>query len=193
MALHEQDPDRWGAEQRIGRQFLDDFRSGISGVGGAFMEGVFHVCSQHDHRYESVTLRIEYPQSFPARGTTPTVFLVSHKDRWRKGGDSHINPDWSLCLYVPGESGIDFGRADSLSDLFAVLHTFLFKEHLYQEALLKEAISGARAIWPGEARAHGPAGIAEAVREMGGVGRNEPCPCGSGKKFKVCCLRWLRR
>jgi len=20
------------------------------------------------------------------------------------------------------------------------------------------------------------------------VGRNEPCPCGSGKKFKKCCL-----
>jgi preprotein translocase subunit SecA len=21
------------------------------------------------------------------------------------------------------------------------------------------------------------------------VGRNEPCPCGSGKKYKQCCLR----
>ena len=21
------------------------------------------------------------------------------------------------------------------------------------------------------------------------VGRNEPCPCGSGKKFKKCCLK----
>lgn len=21
------------------------------------------------------------------------------------------------------------------------------------------------------------------------TGRNEPCPCGSGRKFKVCCLR----
>ncbi len=21
-----------------------------------------------------------------------------------------------------------------------------------------------------------------------GVGRNDPCPCGSGKKFKKCCL-----
>ena len=23
----------------------------------------------------------------------------------------------------------------------------------------------------------------------GKVGRNDPCPCGSGRKFKVCCLR----
>ena len=22
-----------------------------------------------------------------------------------------------------------------------------------------------------------------------GVGRNDPCPCGSGKKFKKCCLQ----
>jgi preprotein translocase subunit SecA len=21
------------------------------------------------------------------------------------------------------------------------------------------------------------------------VGRNDPCPCGSGKKYKVCCMR----
>ena len=21
------------------------------------------------------------------------------------------------------------------------------------------------------------------------IGRNDPCPCGSGKKFKICCAR----
>lgn len=25
-------------------------------------------------------------------------------------------------------------------------------------------------------------------RATGRVGRNDPCPCGSGKKFKRCCL-----
>ena len=25
------------------------------------------------------------------------------------------------------------------------------------------------------------------------VGRNSPCPCGSGKKFKRCCLDKIRR
>ena len=23
---------------------------------------------------------------------------------------------------------------------------------------------------------------------MGKIGRNDPCPCGSGKKYKICCL-----
>jgi preprotein translocase subunit SecA len=26
-------------------------------------------------------------------------------------------------------------------------------------------------------------------RDVPKVGRNEPCPCGSGKKFKACCGR----
>ncbi|MCR5257714.1 MAG: SEC-C domain-containing protein, partial [Desulfovibrio sp.] len=27
---------------------------------------------------------------------------------------------------------------------------------------------------------------------MGAVGRNDPCPCGSGKKYKQCCLKRRR-
>ena len=32
--------------------------------------------------------------------------------------------------------------------------------------------------------------VVETIRNIGPrVGRNDPCPCGSGKKYKVCCLR----
>jgi preprotein translocase subunit SecA len=31
--------------------------------------------------------------------------------------------------------------------------------------------------------------LAPVRREVPKVGRNEPCPCGSGKKFKNCCGR----
>jgi uncharacterized protein len=34
---------------------------------------------------------------------------------------------------------------------------------------------------------HGPA-----VNEYRHIGRNDPCPCGSGKKFKKCCLQSLQ-
>ena len=33
---------------------------------------------------------------------------------------------------------------------------------------------------------------APAVNRFKGVGRNDPCPCGSGKKFKKCCLNSAR-
>jgi uncharacterized protein YecA (UPF0149 family) len=29
----------------------------------------------------------------------------------------------------------------------------------------------------------------EAVRTEAKIGRNEPCPCESGKKYKKCCLK----
>ena len=65
MLWHEQTPERWEAEERIGRQLLDDCRSGVGEGGVAFVEGVFHVRSRHGHRYESVRLRVEYPTNFP--------------------------------------------------------------------------------------------------------------------------------
>jgi hypothetical protein len=193
VAWYESKPERWEVEQRIGRMLLDGCNTGIGDSASVFLEGVFHVRSQHGHCYESVTLRVEYPPNFPERGTIPRVILLSHRDRWQKDADTHINSDWSLCLFVPGESGIDFGQFDSLNSLFAVLQTFLFKEHVYQQALGKEQFTGVKAVWPGEARPHGMAGIAEAVRAKGRIRRNEPCLCGSGNKFKFCCLRRLRR
>jgi uncharacterized protein YchJ len=30
-------------------------------------------------------------------------------------------------------------------------------------------------------------GVKTVKREKAKVGRNEPCPCGSGKKYKKCC------
>jgi len=34
-----------------------------------------------------------------------------------------------------------------------------------------------------------PAGAQQASRRLKEVGRNDPCPCGSGKKYKNCCMR----
>ncbi len=38
-----------------------------------------------------------------------------------------------------------------------------------------------------KARRPGPASVTPIVRTQAKVGRNESCPCGSGKKFKRCC------
>lgn len=35
---------------------------------------------------------------------------------------------------------------------------------------------------------HGHRHIAPFVRSGPKIGRNDPCPCGSGKKYKKCCL-----
>src|SRR4051794_31452634 len=89
MRWHECRPARWRAEQDIARQLLQECKYGVDERGVAFIQGVFHVLSQHGHRYESVTLRIEYPPNFPDRGTTPKVILLSHRDRWQCDADAH--------------------------------------------------------------------------------------------------------
>jgi preprotein translocase subunit SecA len=39
----------------------------------------------------------------------------------------------------------------------------------------------------GEVQGEGAAKVKQLVREAERVGRNDPCPCGSGKKYKKCC------
>ncbi len=34
--------------------------------------------------------------------------------------------------------------------------------------------------------------LAMSNRKLSNVGRNEPCPCGSGKKFKKCCYHKIQ-
>ena len=186
MCWHNSNPDRWKQEQRIASELLADFEAGIDSNQTAFIRGIFGVYSEHGHLYESATLRIEYPETFPNRNQPPSVYLESHRDRWRNTEDSHIESDWRLCLFVPGESGINFAATNSLNDLFAVIHTFLFKQRIYQKRLARVQITGGVARWPGEARSHGERGIREVIQAMGGVGRNDPCPCGSEQKYKKC-------
>lgn len=185
---YEAKPARWRAEQDIARGVLQGFEAGVDGQGQVFIAGEVSLFSEHGHRYGPFRIRIVYPGGFLERVRVPAVYLESHQDQWKNVRDSHIEADWKLCLFVPGESQVDFTRSDSLSDLFACLGTFLLRERLYQQSLVREALTGRPARWPGHQRSHGRQGIKEAVRDRGWVGRNEPCICGSGKKFRNCCL-----
>lgn len=188
MEWFEKSRERWHQEQEIAARFLTEVEADFDAQERASIVGNFHLVSQHGHEYDVYRIRIVYPVHFPLRGRGPSVYLLSHRGRWKNGGESHIEDDWRLCLFVPGESEIDFARSDSLTELFAVLTTFLRKERIYQRDLSREMLTGKKAVWPGEARDHGIKGIREAIRDRRGISRNEPCLCGSGKKFKRCCM-----
>lgn len=187
MSWHQKDSKRWEREQALASLTLSDFQSGVEGD-TVFLAGRMELCSEHGHIYDSVHIRLVYPPTFPHRNQPPSVYLESHRDIWRKGGDSHIESDWKLCLFVPGESRIDFSKDDSLQSLLGTIHTFLLKERIYQRRLLLAQATGVTADWPGPDRSHGEQGIREAIRAMGRIGRNAPCPCGSGLKYKKCHL-----
>jgi uncharacterized protein len=46
-----------------------------------------------------------------------------------------------------------------------------------------------RAVGRGAASSTSAAARQSSANRLKDIGRNDPCPCGSGKKFKKCCLR----
>jgi preprotein translocase subunit SecA len=72
--------------------------------------------------------------------------------------------------------------ADMISRISTEVVTRLFKIQVQkQEPIRKEPPRQALNYNRGEAAA------AQTVRREKKVGRNDPCPCGSGKKYKKCC------
>ena len=51
----------------------------------------------------------------------------------------------------------------------------------------RERAAQAKAGLPGEDETPLPPPVQPIQKKAGEVGRNDPCPCGSGKKYKKCC------
>lgn len=182
--------ERWATEQRIAHQHLLDVKVGHDAGGFAFIQGTLPLLLPCGHELDRFRIKLKYPVHFPARGAHPSAVLESHHDCWDCDSlDAHM-PYWHMCLFVPGESGLDFSRDDELVRFLEHVHTFLFRQRSYQRDLARhKALKGPAPEWPGPERAHGNDGLVEALLAMGGrLGRNEFCICGSGRKYKRCHL-----
>ncbi len=75
---------------------------------------------------------------------------------------------------------------DMFADMSARISTEtisrLFKIQVQQKASIREPVKPVRLNYN-----RGDGAAPQAVRRAKKVGRNDPCPCGSGKKFKKCC------
>jgi preprotein translocase subunit SecA len=70
-----------------------------------------------------------------------------------------------------------------ISRISAEVVTRLFKIQIEkQEAVKKEPVRQMRLSYN-----RGEGSSVQTVRRAKKVGRNDPCPCGSGKKYKKCC------
>ena len=108
--------------------------------------------------------------------------------------DLHLNPDESFCL------GLSYPQSRPLSLRWIIEN--LVVPFLYRLAYVDQfGVEAARQDLWGE-YSHGLLGLDEYRQELAsyaqrGLGRNDPCPCGSGKKSKKCCLgeirEWMRR
>jgi SEC-C motif-containing protein len=88
--------------------------------------------------------------------------------------------DWQGLEIVRTEQG---GPDDSTGEVeFIARYRRGGNEHVHHERSQFKRIDGRWFFVDGEPVTHAPV-----VRSGPKIGRNDPCPCGSGKKYKKCC------
>jgi preprotein translocase subunit SecA len=135
-------------------------------------------------------------------GLCRSVFLYAIDSRWREHlyALDTLREGISLSAYGQKDPLVEYKREsfdlfqEMMRDLYKDALTMLFRAQVRGvEERRQPARRPVRAYKP-EASAAAPAGAraepakaAQARRPVEKVGRNDPCPCGSGKKYKRCC------
>ena len=70
------------------------------------------------------------------------------------------------------------------SEALEIASSFVYKEKEYIKTTFKDRYKKMKEV-AGKIKDKNK--VTKKVQEFVGVGRNDPCPCGSGKKFKKCC------
>ena len=143
---------------------------------------------------------------------------LSYSQVYDAGAPDYIEatPEYkALAQYMMQKGGLDVLKAaDVVGEIYIMLQNgeridmvreFLTELGYLEGAALKDALllvgayNNATRLWP--LKGHTPDSLvqpadqgklvsfAEAQAHKAKVGRNDPCPCGSGKKYKNCCLR----
>ena len=130
------------------------------------------------------------------------VFLYAIDSRWREHlyALDTLREGISLSAYGQKDPLVEYKREsfdlfrEMMRDLYKDALTMLFRAQVrgVEERRRQPVRRPVRAYKPeaSAAPAGGPAEPAKAVqsrRSAEKVGRNDPCPCGSGKKYKRCC------
>lgn len=93
----------------------------------------------------------------------------------------HINVDGSICPYSATETHLPW-HGQTVPTFLDYVAIWAAKHYVWEKTGANES-----ATWLGSVAPHTPS---EVLRQ---VGRNDPCPCGSGKKFKQCHLPFYER
>ena len=79
-------------------------------------------------------------------------------------------------------AGFEYDRIGPFADAIGTLSTWYgFSEEFKSDQARRAARTEETSLWRGPDEPY--------VNPLRHVGRNDPCPCGSGKKYKRCCLR----
>jgi uncharacterized protein len=159
---------------------------------------------RHRHRDITVATAVALHYLTPDKLFLPLTSEVDDSERitpYQLDADGNRQGDWVCKDWAEGFrfAMLDYPQWDSLTnnrknfDLLVPIMLFAqgynpdrpelqIDETTDLLALLSLCIYNIRSFW--KLHKHAPA---PALREAGKVGRNDPCPCDSGKKYKKCC------
>lgn len=87
-----------------------------------------------------------------------------------------------------GRSDIDRYALTNEAEFFAVTSEYFFERPALMRNKHPELHAALEHVFSQDLRAHAEAIRRDIARPRKKFGRNSPCPCGSGRKFKKCCL-----
>ena len=88
-----------------------------------------------------------------------------------------------------GDSDLNRYALTNEAEFFAVATEYLFERPDLMQRKHPELFVFMQKIFQQDLKGHLGTMSRERMRGPQKLGRNSPCPCGSGKKFKKCCLR----
>ncbi len=91
-----------------------------------------------------------------------------------------------------GDSDIDPYALTNEAEFFAVASEYFFERPGVMQRKHPELYARLAAVFNQDLHRRAAALARERARGRPSFGRNSPCPCGSGKKYKKCCLRRAR-
>ena len=150
-----------------------------------FVKGEVSVCAVYDGKRlihnPNIKDKEKYKNTFVKNFYEIKIDLSDSKvyeigDKIEKIADNHFNQDGSCCLGL-------FTRTSPKSLLEFIKNYVLpfFVWHAYYKEY--------KMIPPWGEWSHGEEGIRQFNKNLKNISRNNICPCGSGKKYKKCCLK----
>jgi preprotein translocase subunit SecA len=152
-------------------------------------------CSRYDERRSELTDR-------QFASLCRTAFLVTIDSKWREHlyALDELREGIGLAAYGQKDPLVEYKRQsfdmfeEMRRDMYREALMFLFRAQVgsAEERRRRASRREVRAYKPEaasspEAAAEEPARPVQVKRAAAKVGRNDPCPCGSGKKYKKCC------
>jgi uncharacterized protein len=142
------------------------------------------------HMNNVITLLMEQPQNFQALfgHSVDNGNSVAIAEEWCFGYMRGIGlapwpalpPTLAAQLALIALHGTEAG--------FDTLEAMTPEQHQQSVALIEPAARALHAYWLSQRSADDAPARATPLLRGAKTGRNDPCPCGSGKKFKQCCL-----